>query len=143
MTQVANHSHAWPRFGALVRAARDSRPLTALSGDQLAMGLSGLCLVHCLASTVFFASIASVGGALLNPVFHEVGLIIAIGFALITLVSGVLSHGYMMPFGVGCFGLGMMAGALSRPHDGSEILATMIGVAVVALGHDLNRRARN
>lgn len=143
MTNVASHSHAWPRLGAMVRAARDSRPLTSLSGDQLAMGLSGLCLVHCLASTIFFASIASVGGALLNPAFHEVGLVIAIGFALVTLVSGVLSHGYMMPFGVGCFGLGMMAGALSRPHDGSEIVATMIGVAVVALGHDLNRRARN
>lgn len=143
MTRVADHSHAWPRFGALVRAARDSRPLTSLTGDQLAMGLSGLCLVHCLASTIFFASVASVGGALLNPAFHEVGLVIAIGFALVTLVSGVLSHGYMMPFAVGCFGLGMMAGALSRPHDGSEILATMIGVAVVALGHDLNRRARN
>ena len=143
MTQVASHSHAWPRLGAMVRAARDSRPLTSLSGDQLAMGLSGLCLVHCLASTIFFASIASVGGALLNPAFHEIGLVIAIGFALVTLVSGVLSHGYMMPFAVGSFGLGMMAGALSRPHDGSEILATMIGVAVVALGHDLNRRARN
>lgn len=143
MTHVANHSHAWPRLGAMVRAARDSRPLTSLSGDQLAMGLSGLCLVHCLASTIFFASIASVGGALLNPAFHEIGLVIAIGFALVTLVSGVLSHGYMMPFGVGCFGLGMMAGALSRPHDGSEVLATMIGVAIVALGHDLNRRARH
>lgn len=143
MTRVADHSHAWPRLGALVRAARDSRPLTSLTGDQLAMGLSGLCLVHCLASTIFFASVASVGGALLNPAFHEIGLVIAIGFALVTLVSGVLSHGYMMPFAVGCFGLGMMAGALSRPHDGSEILATMIGVAVVALGHDLNRRARN
>ncbi len=143
MTHVANHSHYWPRFGALVRAARDSRPLTSLTGDQLAMGLSGLCLVHCLASTIFFASLASVGGALLNPAFHEIGLVIAIGFALVTLVSGVLSHGYMMPFAVGCFGLGMMAGALSRPHDGSEILATMIGVAVVALGHDLNRRARS
>lgn len=129
------------RLGALVRAARDSRPLTSLSGDQLAMALSGLCLVHCLASAVFFASIASVGGALLNPVFHEVGLIVAIGFALVMLVSGVLSHGYMMPFGVGCFGLGVMAGALSQPHDGSEIVATMIGVAIVALGHDLNRRA--
>lgn len=143
MTHVANHSHAWPRLGAMMRAARDSRPLTSLSGDQLAMGLSGLCLVHCLASTIFFASIASVGGALLNPAFHEIGLVIAIGFALVTLVSGVLSHGYMMPFGVGCFGLGMMAGALSRPHDGSEVLATMIGVAIVALGHDLNRRARH
>ena len=143
VTHVASHSHAWPRLGAMVRAARDSRPLTSLSGDQLAMGLSGLCLVHCLASTIFFASIASVGGALFNPAFHEIGLVIAIGFALVTLVSGVLSHGYMMPFAVGSFGLGMMAGALSRPHDGSEVLATMIGVAIVALGHDLNRRARH
>lgn len=144
MTQVASIDTLWTRLGAVVRAARDSRPLTALSGDQLAMGLSGLCLVHCLATTVFFASLASVGGLFIeNHLFHEIGLVVAIGFALIMLVSGVLSHGYMMPFAVGCFGLGMMAGALSRPHDGSEVLATMIGVAVVALGHDLNRRAWN
>lgn len=144
MTHVASPAPVLTRFGAAVRAARDSRPLTALSGDQLAIGLSGLCLVHCLATTIFFASIASVGGVFLeNHLFHEIGLIVAIGFALITLVSGVLTHGYMMPFAVGSFGLGMMAGALSRPHDGSEVLATMIGVAVVALGHDLNRRARH
>jgi hypothetical protein len=144
VTHVASPVPVLTRLGAVVRAARDSRPLTALSGDQLAMGLSGLCLVHCLATTVFFASIASVGGVFLeNHLFHEIGLIVAIGFALITLVSGVLSHGYMMPIAVGSFGLGMMAGALSRPHDGSEVLATMIGVAVVALGHDLNRRARH
>lgn len=142
MTHVASPAPVLTRLGALLRAARGARPLTPLSGDQLAMGLSGLCLVHCLASTILFASIASVSGVLLNPVFHEIGLIVAIGFALVTLVAGVLSHGYIMPFAVGTFGLGMMAGALSRPHDGSEILATMIGVAVVALGHDLNRRAR-
>ena len=143
VTDIAGPAPALTRLGAAVRAVRDSRPLTGLSGDQLAIGLSGLCLVHCLATTVFFASIASVGGVFLdNHLFHEIGLIIAIGFALITLVSGVLSHGYMMPFAVGSFGLGMMAGALSRPHDGSEVLATMVGVAVVALGHDLNRRAR-
>jgi len=144
VTQVASPAPVQSRLGAMVRAARGARPLTSLSGDQLAMGLSGLCLVHCLATTIFFASVASVGGVFLdNHLFHEIGLIIAIGFALITLVSGVLSHGYMMPFAVGSFGLGMMAGALSRPHDGSEVLATMIGVAVVALGHDLNRRARH
>lgn len=144
VTQVATNAPVLTRFGAMVQAARDSRPLTALSGDQLAIGLSGLCLVHCLATTIFFASIASVGGVFLeNHLFHEIGLIVAIGFALITLVAGVLTHGYMMPFAVGSFGLGMMAGALSRPHDGSEVLATMIGVAVVALGHDLNRRARH
>ena len=134
MTQVASHRHAMTRLGALVRAARDSRPLTSLSGDQLTMALSGLCLVHCLASAVFFASIASVGGALLNPVFHEVGLIVAIGFALVMLVSGVLSHGYMMPFGVGCFGLGVMAGALFQPPDGSGVVGAVIGGALVAPG---------
>ena len=142
MTHVANPAPVLSRLGAIVRAARTSDgPLTTVTGDQLAIGLSGLCLVHCLASTIFFASLASVGGMLLNPLFHEIGLVIAIGFALVTLVVGVLSHGYMMPFAVGSFGLGMMAGALARPHDGSEVLATMIGVAVVALGHDLNRRA--
>ena len=142
VTDIACPAPASTRLGAAVRAVRDSRPLTGLSGDQLAMGLSGLCLVHCLATSIFFASIASVGVVLDNHLFHEIGLVIAIGFALVTLVSGVLSHGYMMPFAVGSFGLGMMAGALSRPHDGSEVVATMIGVAVVALGHDLNRRAR-
>ena len=44
----------------------------------------------------------------------------------------------------GAFGLGMMAGALHLPHDGShaEALWTVIGVGVLALGHDLNARAR-
>ena len=142
MTHVASHAPLMTRLGVMGRAVRgDGSPLAAVTGDRLAIGLSGLCLVHCLASTIFFASLASFGVLLANPVFHEIGLVIAIGFALVTLVVGVVSHGYTMPFAVGSFGLGMMGGALSRPHDGSEVLATMIGVAVVALGHDLNRRA--
>ena len=31
-----------------------------------------------------------------------------------------------------------MAGALSLPHDGTESLYTVIGVAILALGHRLN-----
>jgi hypothetical protein len=38
-------------------------------------------------------------------------------------------------------GLGVMAGALSLPHDGAEVIYTIVGVAILALGHDLNRRA--
>jgi hypothetical protein len=109
--------------------------------DRMAITLSGLCLVHCLASAVFFASVASVGAVLLNPLFHEVGLMVAIAFGVLALARGVVDHGYMMPFAVGSFGLGMMAGALSVPHDGGEIIWTMVGVAVLALGHDLNFRA--
>ena len=109
--------------------------------DRIAIGLSGLCLVHCVASAVFFASVASVGAVLLDPLFHEIGLIIAIGFALVSLVRGMRMHGHLLPFGVGCAGLGMMGWALTMGHDNNEILVTMVGVLIVALAHDLNVRA--
>lgn len=109
--------------------------------DRWAIGLSGLCLVHCLASAVLVAVLASAGGLLLNPVIHEVGLVLALGFGVVALGRGVVQHGFMMPAAVGGLGLGVMAGALGMPHDGSEVLYTIIGVAILALGHDLNRRA--
>ena len=109
--------------------------------DRLAIGLSGLCIVHCLASAVLLAVLASAGGLLLNPVIHEVGLVLAIGFGIIALGRGVLEHGFMMPAAVGGLGLGVMAGALTLPHSGLEVVYTILGVAILALGHDLNRRA--
>ena len=109
--------------------------------DRWAIGLSGLCLVHCLASAVLVAVLASAGGLLLSPVIHEVGLLLAIGLGILALGRGVVQHGFMMPAAVGGLGLGVMAGALGMPHNGSEVLYTIIGVAILALGHDLNRRA--
>lgn len=110
--------------------------------DRLAIGLSGLCAVHCLASAVFVALAASAGGLLLSPIFHEVGLIMAIALGAIALGRGIWQHGYMMPASIGALGLGVMAGAVSIPHDGGlETIWTLIGVGLLALGHDLNRRA--
>ncbi|MFM9828939.1 MAG: MerC domain-containing protein [Sphingomonas sp.] len=110
--------------------------------DQWAIGLSGLCVVHCLASAVLVALAASAGGLLLSPLVHEVGLSFAIALGAIAMGRGVLEHGYMMPAAIGSLGLGVMAGAISLPHDGSgETLFTLIGVGLLALGHDLNRRA--
>jgi hypothetical protein len=108
--------------------------------DRIAMGISGLCLVHCVATTILLTLISSAGG-LLNPAIHEVGLTLAIGMGVIALGRGITTHGYMMPAVVGAFGLGIMAGALSLPHGGFEIFWTLVGVSLVALGHDLNRRA--
>lgn len=126
------------------RALRDSPLLTEIGVDRLAIGLSGLCAVHCLATAVLVALAASAGGLLLSPVIHEVGLTIAIGLGALALGRGVVQHGYMMPAAIGALGLGVMAGAMSLPHDGNgETLFTLIGVGLLALGHDLNRRAAN
>jgi hypothetical protein len=109
--------------------------------DRIGIALSGLCLVHCLGSAIFLAMLASAGGILLDPVIHEVGLMFAIGFGILALGRGILEHGFMMPSAVGGLGLGVMAGALTLPHDGAEVIYTILGVAILALGHDLNRRA--
>jgi hypothetical protein len=108
--------------------------------DNIAMSLSGLCLAHCLATSVFLA-LFSVAGGLLSHTIHEIGLALAIVFAMVGLGRGIFSHGYMLPASVGAFGIGIMAGALSLPHSDYEIVWTLFGVALVALGHDLNRRA--
>lgn len=109
--------------------------------DRLAIGLSGLCLVHCLASAIFVALLASAGGILLHPAIHEVGLTFAIGLGVLALGRGVVDHGFMMPSAVGGLGLGVMAGSLGLPEGGMGTVYTIIGVAILALGHDLNRRA--
>ena len=109
--------------------------------DRLAIGLSGLCLVHCVATTVLLAMLASAGGILGSPMIHEVGLSLAMLIGAFALGRGIWEHGFMMPSAVGGLGLGVMAGALTMPHNGSEALYTVVGVAILALGHDLNRRA--
>ena len=111
--------------------------------DRMAIGLSGLCLVHCLATTVVLAVLASAGGFLGAPWIHEVGLSLAMVMGALALGKGIYEHGYTMPSAVGGLGLGVMAGALTMPHDGSEVVFTMLGVAILALGHRLNHIAAN
>lgn len=109
--------------------------------DGLGLSIAGLCLVHCLATSVILVFIASAGGVLLDPVIHELGLFLAIIFGILALGKGLWDHGFIMPAAIGALGIGMMAGALTLQHGGTEILWTILGVAVLALGHDLNHRA--
>ena len=109
--------------------------------DRFAIGLSGLCVVHCIGTSVVLALLASAGESLGAPWIHEVGLSLAMLIGAFALGRGILDHGFMMPSAVGGLGLGVMAGALTLPHDGTEAIYTVVGVAILALGHDLNRRA--
>ena len=108
--------------------------------DRMAISLSGLCLVHCIATTVVLAMVSAAGGFLGSHWVHEIGLTMAMILGAFALGRGIQEHGFMMPSAVGGLGLGVMAGALSMPHDGTEAVATMVGVLILALGHDLNRR---
>ncbi len=119
-----------------------TRSRSLIDLDRYAIGLSGLCAVHCVATTVLIALVSTAGG-LLDPRIHEAGLSIAIVLGALALGRGVLRHGQVVPVSIGGFGLGMMGGAMALPHDGSgaEALWTIVGVALLAVAHHRNRRA--
>jgi hypothetical protein len=118
-----------PAMGAIVSLPRL---------DRMAIGLSGLCLVHCVATAVALGLLSAAGGFLGAPIIHELGLVLAMLLGAFALGRGILEHGYMLPSAIGGLGLGVMAGALTMPHDGSEALFTVAGVMILALGHRLN-----
>ena len=121
-------------------ARREMAQQTTSTGrlDRLAMGLSGLCLVHCVTTAVLLALVASAGGLLGRPIVHEVGLMLAMTIGAIALGRGVREHGFILPAAVGLSGLGAMAFALTLPEGGREPLFTVAGVMILALGHRLN-----
>ena len=73
---------------------------------------------------------------LVNSIF-----IVAILLGAVALGHGAVVHGFMMPAAVGALGLGVMTGALTMDHGLQESVYTLIGVGILALGHDLNHRA--
>jgi hypothetical protein len=135
-------------FGPVRLYAAEGKAVRVIQGvmrneaiDRVAIGLSGLCLVHCIASAVFLAMLASAGGLLLDPIVHEVGMMLALGLGIVGLGRGIVAHGFMLPAAIGSLGLGIMAGALTLDHDGLTTVYSVVGVLILALGHDLNRRA--
>ena len=119
-----------------------SRPIETSRLDRLAMGLSGLCAVHCVATAVLLALVASAGGLLGKPIIHEVGLTLAMILGAIALGRGIREHGFILPCAVGVSGLAIMGYAMTLHETGFEPVFTILGVSVLALGHRLNMLAK-
>jgi hypothetical protein len=119
---------------------RSSIPTSRL--DSMAVALSGLCAVHCVATAVLLGLLASAGGVLGQPIIHEVGLALAMILGAVALGRGIREHGFLLPCMVGFAGLGIMAYAMTLHESGFEPPVTILGVAVLALGHRLNMMAK-
>jgi hypothetical protein len=110
--------------------------------DSMAVALSGLCAVHCVATAVLLGLVASAGGVLGQPIIHEVGLSLAMILGAIALGRGIREHGFLLPCMVGFAGLGIMGYAMTLHESGLEPPITIVGVSVLALGHRLNMMAK-
>ena len=108
--------------------------------DRLGIGLSALCAIHCLASIVIVSGLGLGGEFFLAPEIHRFGLVIATLVAAVAIGWGALRHRMAAPFVIAMTGLTFMGGALAAPHGYKEAVLTIIGVALVSLGHILNLR---
>jgi hypothetical protein len=108
--------------------------------DRMGIVLSGLCVVHCLAGLVLVSVLGLGGEALLAPVWHRVGLALAIVVGAVGIGLGVLRHGRLAPLAIAAVGLSAMGGALVVSHGPREAALTVFGVLLVGIAHILNLR---
>ena len=110
--------------------------------DRFAVGLSGLCIVHCVLSVVLVSMLSTAGTFLTDPSFHEVGLAGAVMLGAVALGQGYAAHRAVRPAIVGVVGLALMTTGLIVEHGWPEVAVTIAGVVVLAVAHLMNARAR-
>ncbi len=108
--------------------------------DRAGIALSALCAVHCVLSIAIVSGLGIGGQLFLSPDVHRYGLLLAVLIAAVAIGWGALRHRMAAPFVIAMTGLTFMGGALAVPHGPKEAILTIIGVALVALGHILNLR---
>lgn len=109
--------------------------------DRLAIGLSGLCLLHCMAGFVLL-SLFALTGDWLDHRIHVVGLVFALPLAAVALWRGWRRHHQLRIGLMGIAGLAVMAASLLVSHgDLAEMLVSMAGVTLLALAHWFNLKA--
>ncbi len=120
---------------------RNSRAARQAWIDRSAVGLSALCLAHCIVGALL-VGVLTIGGSLaMSHEVHAFGLMLAMPLALLGLWRGIALHGRWQIGILGALGIMFMAGALVMAHGRfGEIALTVAGVSLLALAHIANMR---
>jgi len=113
--------------------------------DRMAISLSFLCTLHCLALPVLLAVVPSLTALSLDDEAFHLWMLVAVvpisGFAL---AVGYRKHNSYPVLVIGSLGLLVMILAVLLGHDwlgdAGEKMLTVLGASVVALAHYLNQR---
>jgi len=113
--------------------------------DGLAIGASGLCLIHCLVLPAILVLAPTLAAFLAVPEeFHLWALGIAVPTSAIALFFGYRRHRTTLPALIVLPGIALLSlGALAAPEEWMETLLTVAGALLLAFGHALNWRAMN
>lgn len=113
--------------------------------DGLALTLSTICLVHCLALPVTLTLLPTLGaGVLEHDDFHRLMLYVGLPTSLLALGIGCRRHRRLDVAVLGGTGLALLVFAVYAVHDWHgelELYVTVAGSLILATAHILNFRA--
>lgn len=112
--------------------------------DGVAIGISTLCLVHCLGVPILIAVIPALSSALALPESLQViAFLFAVPASAFALLIGYRHHGALLPASFGVLGLLVLgAGALGGQPNLVETGLTVSGSLMLAAAHVHNWRLR-
>lgn len=112
--------------------------------DGLAMSLSGLCLVHCLALPVLALSLPIIGVLSDAEWVHWMFVALAVPASMLAFLTGSGRRSWSL-IGLAAIGLGLLVGgAAGWPDHAGETAVTVAGGLVLASVHWVNwRRTRH
>jgi hypothetical protein len=111
--------------------------------DQLAVALSGLCLVHCLLLPIFVITLPFLA-QFSDEHFHLEMLVVVIPVSLLALALGYRRHGHWGIVASGLAGLAVLTLGGTVAHSAYGLVAdrvlTVIGSVILAITHYRNFR---
>ncbi|MDA1076658.1 MAG: MerC domain-containing protein [Proteobacteria bacterium] len=111
--------------------------------DRIAILLSGICLVHCLAIPILLIALPALGSLLFDShsSFHWFLIVFGFPVSAVALWIGWRRHGELRPVVIGAAGLVLMVLGITHWFgDAGEISATVFGAVVLMIAHILNMR---
>lgn len=105
-------------------------------------GLSGLCLVHCIALPLASVLLPGLGLAA-RPGVHLALVLLAAPLALAALLAGWRRHGRLRPLALGLVGLALLMATLLVREEATERLVSLAGGLILIGAHVLNWRLRH
>ena len=113
--------------------------------NSFAIGLSAMCVIHCLATPLLLVLLPSLSTLHLeNEAFHSWLLIAVIPTSLFSLAMGCKQHQYYRVLAIGILGLAVLVSAVFVEDLANgellEKVLTVTGAVIVALAHYMNFR---
>lgn len=112
--------------------------------NSLAIGLSGMCFLHCLIIPLVIVLLPSLAALPLeNEAFHLWIVLLAIPAGLYSLTMGCKQHKRYQLLALGAFGLTLLVLAVLFGESAGELFEkslTVIGAIIIAYAHIQNHR---